>query len=275
MYVRSMDGGSLAGDVAEMRALFTRMSERGVATLTHPELLTLLGDLEVLRRQLPVLEHAAIARLDREATPKDMGAKSLKAVLMTRLRISGTEAKRRLKDAAELGPRVGLTGEPLPPLLEEVAEAQADGAINAEHVAIIRKFFKKTALPRGRGRPRVGRDHPGHHRPRPRTRRTTRRRQAPVHRDRPGRTRTRRRRPRPQADHHPRTARRARDEPDLRSPDPRSPRHLRSSASQTRRARDVQPRRRTPLHFGNPQPGTDRRRTGDRSGNAPTTPSPQ
>ena len=138
-----MDGGSLAGDVAKMRALYTRMSERGVATLTHPELLTVLGDLEVLRRQLPVLEHAAIARLDREASPKELGAKSLKAVLTTRLRISGTDAKRRLKDAAELGPRVGLTGEPLRPVLAEVADAQADGAINAEHVAIIRKFFKQ------------------------------------------------------------------------------------------------------------------------------------
>ena len=62
---------------------------------------------------------------------------------MTRLRISGADAKRRLKDAAELGPRIGLTGEPLRPVLAEVADAQADGAINGEHVAIIRKFFKQ------------------------------------------------------------------------------------------------------------------------------------
>ena len=129
--------------IAQMRAGYDAARAAGLDTLTHPELLTVLGEVEVLRRQLPVLEHAALARLDREATPKDFGAKSLKAVLMMRLRISGTEAKRRLKDAADLGPRVGLTGEPLRPVLAEVADAQADGAINGEHVAIIRKFFKQ------------------------------------------------------------------------------------------------------------------------------------
>ena len=143
MYVRSMELGAVLDGIAQMRAGYDAACAAGLDTLTHPELLTVLGDLEVLRRQLPVLEHAAISRLDREATPRELGAKSLKAVLMTRLRISGTDAKRRLKDAAELGPRVGLTGEPLQPVLAEVAEAQADGAINAEHVAIIRKFFKQ------------------------------------------------------------------------------------------------------------------------------------
>ena len=138
-----MELGAEFSGIAQMRAGYDAARAAGLDTLTHPELLTLLGEMEVLRRQLPVLEHAAIARLNREATPKDLGAKSLKAVLMTRLRISGTDAKRRLKDAAELGPRIGLTGEPLRPVLAEVADAQADGAINAEHVAIIRKFFKQ------------------------------------------------------------------------------------------------------------------------------------
>ena len=129
--------------VAQMRTGYDATRAAGLDTLTHPELLTVLGELEVLKRQLPVLEHAALARLDREASPTDLGAKSLKAVLMTRLRISGTDATRRLKEAGELGPRVGLTGEPLPPVFAEVAHAQADGAINGEHVTTIRSFFKE------------------------------------------------------------------------------------------------------------------------------------
>ena len=129
--------------IAQMRAGYDAACAAGLDTLTHPELLTVLGEMEVLRRRLPVLEHAVIARLEREASPADLGAKSLKAVLITRLRISSTEATRRLKEAVKLGPRVGLTGEPLAPVLAQVAGAQADGAINAEHVAIIRKFFKK------------------------------------------------------------------------------------------------------------------------------------
>ena len=50
-------------------------------------------------------------------------------------------AHRRLAEAKELGPRTALNGQPLPPVLAEVAAAQAAGAIGPEHVAVIRNFF--------------------------------------------------------------------------------------------------------------------------------------
>ena len=78
--------------------------------------------------------HRALTRLQAETTPKELGAKNWKDVLRIRWRISAGEANRRLAEAAELGPRRALTGEPLSPVLAATAAAQAAGLINAEHV---------------------------------------------------------------------------------------------------------------------------------------------
>ena len=78
-----------------------------------------------------------------EATPRELGAKSWKEVLAIRWRISTTEAHRRLTEAALLGPRRALTGEPLAPLLPATAAAQSVGQINREHVEVICKAMDK------------------------------------------------------------------------------------------------------------------------------------
>jgi len=64
-------------------------------------------------------------------------------VLRIRLRVDTTEANRRVRDAQHLARRTGLTGELLAPLFEFVAAAQAEGAINAEHVKVITGFINK------------------------------------------------------------------------------------------------------------------------------------
>ncbi|MCA2246151.1 DUF222 domain-containing protein, partial [Mycobacterium sp. WUMAC-067] len=53
------------------------------------------------------------------------------------------EAGRRVTEAADLGPRHGLTGEPLPPVLAATAAAQARGELGAGHIAVIRRFFRR------------------------------------------------------------------------------------------------------------------------------------
>jgi hypothetical protein len=106
-----------------------------------PELLTVLERVERLRRLLPAVEHAVVTQLQSQTTPVDMGAKSWRSVLATRLGISGVDATRRLTDAAELGPRQPLTGQALLPVLPTTAAAQARGEIGADHVAVIRSFI--------------------------------------------------------------------------------------------------------------------------------------
>jgi len=104
-----MEGPALAL-IAAMRAGYDELAALDLNTLTHPEILCALGELESLTRRLPSLSHRLLSRLQREAAPKELGAKSWQAVLSERLRIGGVEAHRRLGEATELGPRVALTG---------------------------------------------------------------------------------------------------------------------------------------------------------------------
>lgn len=110
-------------------------------SMTTAELLALLGELESDRRRQTAVEHHVIAELVSRSTPDELGAKNWTEVLQHRLRISANDARQRLDEAKDLGPRTALTGESLEPVLPNVAKRQAAGEIGAEHVRIIRKFF--------------------------------------------------------------------------------------------------------------------------------------
>ena len=129
--------------VTALRAAYAEFAALELDTLTHRELLDVLGEVDALDRQLPSQSHRILARLAAEACPQKLGAKTLPDLVATRLRVSRAEAKRRVRDAATLGPRSSLAGEPLAPVLELTARAQAAGEIGHEHVAIIGRFFRK------------------------------------------------------------------------------------------------------------------------------------
>ena len=82
--------------------------------LTTPERLAMLERCEKLRRRLPVVEHPLINQIAEQANETELGGK-LASALANRLRISRGEASRRVHEAADLGERRALTGEPLPP----------------------------------------------------------------------------------------------------------------------------------------------------------------
>jgi Domain of unknown function (DUF222) len=129
--------------VAALRTAYDRLAALPVDALTRAELVGVLDDLETLTCQLPVQSHRLLARLQTETTPRAMGAKSWRDVLAIRWRISPAEAGRRLEDAAQLGPRQALNGEPLQPLLECTAIAQSHGVINREHVRVLREAIER------------------------------------------------------------------------------------------------------------------------------------
>jgi len=136
--------------------------------LTPRECLALLERCEKVRRRLPVPEHQLINHLARQASTQELGGK-LDQAIAERTRISRAEAARRVKEAADLGPRHGLTGEPLPPVLAATAAAQRRGELGAGHVVVIRRFYRR--LPGwidGATRERVEADlarHATHYRP--------------------------------------------------------------------------------------------------------------
>jgi hypothetical protein len=130
---------------AALVELDAALTELRVPTLSRDERMRLLDGFETLVRQLPAHTQRIIASLVADTEPKELGAKSWGQVLVTRLRISRSDAGRRLGDAAQLGPRTSITGQPLEPVLAHTAAAQADGTIGAEHVKVIRSTMD--ALP--------------------------------------------------------------------------------------------------------------------------------
>jgi Domain of unknown function (DUF222) len=111
--------------------------------VSHRELIDVLVGLATVARSVPAVEQRALARLMAETEPARLGEASWKKVLTTALRVSGAEATRRLKWAKTLGPRRGLTGQPLAPLWESTAAAQAHGLLDAAHIAVIARFHKQ------------------------------------------------------------------------------------------------------------------------------------
>jgi len=108
--------------------------------LTTRECLALLERCERVRRRLPVPEHQLINHLARQATAEELGGKLSHAVAEWTL-TSRAEASRRIREAGDLGPRHGLTGEPLAPILAGSAAAQRAGNLGAGQVAVIRRFY--------------------------------------------------------------------------------------------------------------------------------------
>ncbi|KAM27141.1 13E12 repeat family protein, partial [Mycobacterium tuberculosis 1010SM] len=121
-----------------------RLDEVSFEVLTTPERLRSLERLECLVRRLPAVGHALINQLDAQASEEELGG-TLCCALANRLRITKPDAARRIADAADLGPRRALTGEPLAPQLTATATAQRQGLIGEAHVKVIRALFRPPA----------------------------------------------------------------------------------------------------------------------------------
>lgn len=131
----------------EYDAVCEKIAALHYGAMSLPDLLELQSRREHQVRCAPAVDHRLLAEIQSRTTASEIGAKGWADMLAIRLRISGREAKRRVTEAAELGPRCTFTGEVLEPVLPKTAAAQAAGHINAEHVAIIRKFFAKPPVP--------------------------------------------------------------------------------------------------------------------------------
>jgi uncharacterized protein DUF222 len=139
------DGGSdreaVMATLDRWDAVQAEMAGLSFAALTPAEVLGIKDRLECGYRRQTMVDHRLTHQLTCQASPIDLGGKSWTDVLATRLRISKREARQRLDEADDLGPRTAITAEPLQPRLAHTAAAQARGDIGAEHVRIIRKFF--------------------------------------------------------------------------------------------------------------------------------------
>ncbi|MUL63211.1 hypothetical protein BOO86_01930 [Mycobacterium sp. CBMA 234] len=131
---------------ADLEALAARIAGFDYTGLDIRELLELQSRRERLACAAETVDHEILAAAQTRTTAKDIGAKDWADVMHIRLRISRDEARRRARDTDHVGPRSAITGEPLGPVWPAVAQAQAEGAINVEHVAVITHFFTKLPL---------------------------------------------------------------------------------------------------------------------------------
>ncbi|ETW23836.1 HNH endonuclease signature motif containing protein [Mycobacterium gastri] len=135
------DRESVVAVLDRLDADVDELIEMSFEALTTPECVRVLERVERVARRLPVVQHALINQIAEQSSEEELGGK-LPAALASRLRISRAEASRRVGEAAELGGRRALTGEPLAPQLTATAAAQRDGHIGERHVRVIRDFFR-------------------------------------------------------------------------------------------------------------------------------------
>ncbi|MBV9515801.1 MAG: DUF222 domain-containing protein, partial [Mycobacteriaceae bacterium] len=106
----------------ELVAVVTRCVDFDRDAFTEQQQLALLERGQMVRRMLPAMDHDSINALVAYGTVEELGA-SVPRALADRLRISRAEARARIEQAADLGPRRGLDGQPLAAKLEHTAAA--------------------------------------------------------------------------------------------------------------------------------------------------------
>jgi hypothetical protein len=142
--------GSVLGQLQELSSTATQ----DAALLDFGEAAQYAGDVEEIARTLEYLQVVAAGAVDRtrKEAAADVGAGGDRAggvragddgyrktgeFLRDRLQIGAAEAHRRLSLARTVLPRTGFTGEPLPPLHEELAAALAAGTVPSRSATII------------------------------------------------------------------------------------------------------------------------------------------
>jgi hypothetical protein len=103
------------------------------------EQLGALDQLETVRRRVAALAGDLAVALEQH-TRAELGGVCHK-VIADVVRITPAEARRRLRDAAQLQPRTTLTGESLAPELPATAKAWAAGLLDPEHLRAIQSFM--------------------------------------------------------------------------------------------------------------------------------------
>ncbi|MEW1784865.1 DUF222 domain-containing protein, partial [Arthrobacter sp. NPDC080086] len=153
-------GGIALGDIAASLREVCAAAVDDAGVLGFAEAAAFAGDVEELARAVEFLQVVAAGAVDRTRTqaaaadacdrstpgPEGDGYRRTTDFLRDRLRISTAEAHRRLCLAGELLPRVGLTGQPIPAVHEELAAAFAGGEVPSRSATIITQALDRVRL---------------------------------------------------------------------------------------------------------------------------------
>ena len=123
-------------------AALQRLTELSLHTGSTTVQLRTLHRLETARRRHSVISHDLIHTLAHDDDRAALGGPAHQVIADT-LRISGAEARRRIRTAAHLAERTTLTGQPLPPALPATATAWRHGHLDDHHVQVIATFCRE------------------------------------------------------------------------------------------------------------------------------------
>ncbi|WP_432395881.1 DUF222 domain-containing protein [Pseudarthrobacter sp. L19] len=155
-------GGIALGDIAASLREVCASAVDDAGVLGFAEAAAFAGDVEELARAVEFLQVIAAGAVDRTRTqaaaeaadasdrskpgPEGDGYRRTTDFLRDRLRISTTEAHRRLCLAGDLLPRVGLTGQRIPAVHEELASAFAEGEVPSRSATIITQALDRVRV---------------------------------------------------------------------------------------------------------------------------------
>jgi hypothetical protein len=121
-------------------AALTGVLELNVNRLEPTVRLHVLAEMETASRRQAAWSHGVIGSAAQE-DPAELGG-APHQVIADYLRISYTEARRRIRDVAQLSPRLTLTGQELPPELPATAQAWRQGLLDGQHLRVIQTFIR-------------------------------------------------------------------------------------------------------------------------------------
>jgi hypothetical protein len=130
----------LTAALEALDAAVARVRELNFDTYDPAVRLRTLERLETARRHQTVASYDLIASLAKEEFAAIGGVPH--KVIADWLRISCTEARRRIHNAEQLAPRLTLTGQVLPPQLPATAQAWRAGMLDEQHLRVIQSFVR-------------------------------------------------------------------------------------------------------------------------------------
>jgi Domain of unknown function (DUF222) len=127
----------LAERVAAVAAAVDALLGHGLSSAGDDAVLAAARQVETARRRLETFDHAVVAELDRRTILARELAPSAERFLGQLWNVSPFEAKRRVRHARALGPRIAVSGAALPSLRPVLAAARGAGMVSGEHAELI------------------------------------------------------------------------------------------------------------------------------------------
>ncbi|MCJ0894265.1 HNH endonuclease signature motif containing protein [Rhodococcus sp. ARC_M5] len=127
--------------VDRVESAVAELAEQASVSWTNADRRAVIQRMETLTRSVTAYSHTWLNELITQHG-LDVYPGSVPCSVAWMLRITPRAAGARVRLAVELGDRTALSGEVLPPLLPHTAAALRAGLLDAQHVQMIREFFK-------------------------------------------------------------------------------------------------------------------------------------